>query len=198
MIIFFQPLTVAGTEIYHLGMEDYKNIWPIIWRALASIKADWQGEYPFDDDTINPFSGKPGRHRFDWALPQEMIAVEIDGGIWLARGGRHGADVDRQKLAIAASLGWLVFRFSLQMLENYPQACVGLVEQSMTRKGGRMANKLQFFLVRDGARSVMIIATRTGWFVDRVEAPTLEEAEQLARQRIKEIEEAISKKEEEQ
>jgi hypothetical protein len=112
-------------------MNDYKYIWLTVWRIFASIEAGWQGEYPFDSEIINPFSDKPGRHRFDWALPQEMVAVEIDGGVWLARGGRHGADVDRQKLAIAASLGWLVFRFSPQMLRQYPQACVRLVEQSI-------------------------------------------------------------------
>jgi hypothetical protein len=111
--------------------QDCKYIWPTTWRALANTEADWQEEYLFDGGITNPFSGKPGRHRFDWALPREMVAVEIDGGIWLARGGRHGADVDRQKLAIAASLGWLVFRFSPQMLQQYPQACVWLVEQSI-------------------------------------------------------------------
>jgi hypothetical protein len=118
-------------KIYHPDTQDCKYIWNTIWRALASIEAVWQEEYPFDSDIVNPFSGKPGRHRFDWALPRELVAVEIDGGVWMARGGRHGADADRQKLAIAASLGWLVFRFSPQMLRRYPQACVGLVEQSI-------------------------------------------------------------------
>jgi len=56
---------------------------------------------------------------------------------------------------------------------------------------------LQFHLVRDGERSFAIIATLAGWLVDRVEAPTLEEAEQIARQRIRELEEAISKEKEE-
>jgi hypothetical protein len=116
-------------ENYHLNKQDCRYIWDTMWRALANIEdAVWQGEYPFDISIINLFSGKHGRHRFNWALPRELIAAEVDGWMWLARGGRHGAV---GKLAIAASLGWLVFRFSPQMLQQYPQVCVGLVEQSI-------------------------------------------------------------------
>jgi hypothetical protein len=56
--------------------------------------------------------------------------------------------------------------------------------------------KLQFMLVRDGERSFAIIATLAGWLLDRIEAPTLEEAERLAYQRVKELEEILNGKEE--
>ena len=49
---------------------------------------------------------------FDFAFPSIMIAVEIDGGVW--KQGRHNRPVgfmrDCEKLNIAGSLGWTVFR----------------------------------------------------------------------------------------
>jgi len=87
----------------------------------------WVPEYKFDSHIINPYTGKLGRHRFDWALADLCVAVEIDGGVWKPRGGRHGTDKDREKLNIAASLGWLVFRFSEAMLEANPNDSVQLV-----------------------------------------------------------------------
>lgn len=51
--------------------------------------------------------------RFDFALPERMIAIECEGGIW--SGGRHtrgsGAIGDMSKYNEAAKLGWFVFRF---------------------------------------------------------------------------------------
>lgn len=79
-----------------------------------------------------PFSRSVGRkHRFDWAWPQYRIAVEVDGGQWLKNGGRHAGDKDREKLNLAASLRWLVFRFSPEMLKKSPEECVGLVWQAL-------------------------------------------------------------------
>lgn len=71
------------------------------------------------------------RHRFDWALPEQRIAVEIDGGVWMQYGGRHGTDADRIKLNLAAAAGWRVFRFSPQMLRENPEACVEVVKRAL-------------------------------------------------------------------
>ena len=52
--------------------------------------------------------------RFDYAFPSRKIAIEIDGAIWTL--GRHnrprGYLNDMEKLNTAASMGWLVLRFS--------------------------------------------------------------------------------------
>jgi hypothetical protein len=61
----------------------------------------------------------------------------------------------------------------------------------------RKKGKFQFLIVQDGEHSVAIIATRSGWVIDRIEAPTLEEAERLAWQRIRELEEKINGRKEE-
>ena len=52
------------------------------------------------------------RWRLDFAWPEEMVAVECDGGQWKSGGGRHNTDADREKLNTAASMGWLVLRLS--------------------------------------------------------------------------------------
>lgn len=52
--------------------------------------------------------------RFDYAMPELKIAIEIDGGVW--EYGRHnrpqGYIDDMEKLNTAASMGWLVLRFT--------------------------------------------------------------------------------------
>jgi very-short-patch-repair endonuclease len=53
------------------------------------------------------------RWRFDFAIPDRCIAIEIEGGVWA--GGRHtrgsGFIADIEKYNEAARLGWYVFRF---------------------------------------------------------------------------------------
>lgn len=52
--------------------------------------------------------------RFDYAFPVLKVAIEIDGAVWTL--GRHnrpaGYLADMEKLNTAASMGWLVLRFS--------------------------------------------------------------------------------------
>jgi very-short-patch-repair endonuclease len=54
--------------------------------------------------------------RFDFALPDYKLAIEIDGGAFLPFGGRHGRGMgmvkDCEKYRAAADLGWRVWRFS--------------------------------------------------------------------------------------
>jgi len=54
----------------------------------------------------------PRRWRFDWAWPEDMLALEVDGGVWTR--GRHtrgsGFLRDIEKLNSAAIAGWSVLR----------------------------------------------------------------------------------------
>ncbi len=58
--------------------------------------------------------------RFDFAWPELMVAVEIDGGTWM--GGRHsrgaGAAADHDKYNQAIVRGWKVLRFTNQNMRD--------------------------------------------------------------------------------
>ena len=58
------------------------------------------------------------KFRFDYALPDYKLAIEIDGGIWQEGGGRHnrasGWLVDQEKLNLAVSQGWRILHFTPQ------------------------------------------------------------------------------------
>ena len=66
------------------------------------------------------YFAKPRMWRFDFAWPDQMIALEVDGGIWT--GGRHtkgaGYQADCEKLNEAAVLGWRVFRVTSSMIKT--------------------------------------------------------------------------------
>jgi very-short-patch-repair endonuclease len=69
--------------------------------------------------------------RFDYAWPSHRCALEIDGGQWVAGGGRHNRDSDREKLNHAAADGWRVLRFSTQQVEREPDACIELLRRTL-------------------------------------------------------------------
>ena len=68
-----------------------------------------------DVEVVKEFHFHPKRKwSFDYAMPALMVAVEVDGGVWV--GGRHinpkGYINDMEKLNNAASMGWLVLRIT--------------------------------------------------------------------------------------
>lgn len=60
----------------------------------------------------------PRKWRFDWALVDQKLAIEVQGGLFVQ--GRHsrGAALlkEHEKLNTAASLGWRVFFVTPQTL----------------------------------------------------------------------------------
>jgi very-short-patch-repair endonuclease len=60
------------------------------------------------------------RWRFDFAWPDQMLAVEIEGGSWTR--GRHtrgaGFRNDCEKYNAAGKAGWTVLRFTCDMVED--------------------------------------------------------------------------------
>ena len=72
------------------------------------------------------------KFRFDYALPRCMLAIEIDGGTYLSQGGKHGTDRDREKLNLAAAMGWKVIRLSSTLLDD-SEYCIHLIESALSQ-----------------------------------------------------------------
>lgn len=73
----------------------------------------WQRWFRFDPTR---------RWEVDFAWPQKMIIVEIEGGIWRKGGGAHSHPLniirDMEKYNRAAELGYKLFRFEGGKLKN--------------------------------------------------------------------------------
>lgn len=71
----------------------------------------WEREYRFD---------KIRRWRFDFAWPDLLLAVEIEGGVYTngrhTRGSGFVADCDKYEAALLA--GWTVYRCTTAMIKN--------------------------------------------------------------------------------
>ena len=69
--------------------------------------------------------------RFDYAIPQYKIAIEIDGGVW--NYGRHnraaGYMADMEKFNAAAQMGWLVLKFTPQ--QQYTTATFQMIRRTV-------------------------------------------------------------------
>lgn len=72
--------------------------------------------------------------RFDFAWPQVRIAAEVEGGTWA--GGRHTRPVgfckDCEKYNSAALLGWIIFRFTAEMIKK--GAAIITLEQALQNR----------------------------------------------------------------
>ena len=95
---------------------------PDLWRAYAPDLPEPVAEYRFHAVRKWPF---------DFAFPDQHVAVEFDGGQWLPNGGRHNRDSDRDKLNHAAALGWRCLRFSNQQWALDPAACIDLIRRAL-------------------------------------------------------------------
>lgn len=71
------------------------------------------------------------RWRFDFAWPDHLVALEVEGGVW--SGGRHtrprGFLADIEKYNAATTLGWRVLRTTPEAL--YSTRTLGLIKQAL-------------------------------------------------------------------
>jgi hypothetical protein len=81
------------------------------------------------------------RWRFDFAWPEQLVAVELEGGIWT--GGAHTRgkhyQSDCEKYNAAALRGWRVLRYTTDDLTKRPVQVIEEVVQALTYGGGREA-----------------------------------------------------------
>lgn len=73
---------------------------------LRALKIPFEREYRFHPKR---------KWRFDFIIQSTFIAVEVEGGIWMKKGGHTtgvGFEKDCEKYNEAALMGWTVLRFS--------------------------------------------------------------------------------------
>lgn len=70
------------------------------------------------------------RWRFDFAWPEQRVAVELEGATWTR--GRHtrgaGFAADCAKYNEAVALGWRVLRYTADMITDDPVAVIAQIE----------------------------------------------------------------------
>lgn len=91
------------------------------------VKAD------LGETCVKEFKFHPTRRwRFDYALPEHKIAIEVEGGVWT--GGRHirpqGFLGDIEKYNTATLMGWRVFRTTPDELVR--SATLNLLRQAIS------------------------------------------------------------------
>lgn len=105
----------------------------------AGFLAVWKMQFPQLPlpicDKVKPIEGR--KFRFDFAWPEYMLAVEIEGGA--GTGGRHtrkrGFQSDCEKYNHALLNGWRVLRFTGSDIVSQPVQCVELTAKVLKRFG---------------------------------------------------------------
>lgn len=69
--------------------------------------------------------------RFDRCWPNQRVAVEVQGGVWIAGAHSRGSGVQRDclKLSMAAAVGWRVLPISRAMIES--GEAIALIRQAL-------------------------------------------------------------------
>ncbi len=110
-----------------LSSRKKKSSQPLRDTFTCIVKADLRVE------CVREYRFHPKRMwRFDYAIPEHRIALEVEGGVWTR--GRHtrpqGFLGDVEKYNAAALLGWRVFRTTPS--ELYSRATIGMLRQAIT------------------------------------------------------------------
>lgn len=118
-------LTEAQRQLKKAQREALVNLFDTQWQRLGGQPLT--PEYKFHPTR---------RWRFDRANVALKICIEVDGGTWNGGQGRHtsgmGFTNDCIKLNAAAAMGWVVFRFTGDMLRNEPAQHLTPVIKLMT------------------------------------------------------------------
>lgn len=96
-------------------------------------------------DCVREFRFHPVRKwRFDYAVPERKVALEVEGGVWT--GGRHTSSQgflgDIEKYNTATVMGWKVLRttpkalYTRATLTMLADACSGMNDKQKEDKDG--------------------------------------------------------------
>lgn len=131
-------------------MKDGKSITTVRKKRQAASKQSVRDVFTVICKTdlkvecVKEFKFHPVRKwRFDYAIPEHKIALEVEGGVWT--GGRHispkGFLGDIEKYNTATLMGWRVFRTTPEDL--YKTATIKLIKTAIS--GDFAPRKSPFF-----------------------------------------------------
>lgn len=102
-------------------------------KAYALEALVWRG-VGIPEPTRELVFAPPRRWRFDFAWPAHMVALEVEGGVWIR--GRHtrgtGFVRDMEKYNAAAVLGWSVLRVQPRDLAR--QTTIDMLKEVFERR----------------------------------------------------------------
>ena len=107
-----------------MGKRDKRDLFIAYWKMLGD-------NTPYETELV---ALKPRKFRFDIAFVEHKVAIEIDGGVWT--GGRHtrgkGYTSDCVKNNLAIERGWVMLRYTPQMLEDDPVSAINQVKKILS------------------------------------------------------------------
>ncbi len=137
-----------------LSAPSLSDVFLSYWRLYGEAAPLPQREYRFAAVAVGLRAGVRRRlarrqwrdWRFDLAWPDQRVAVELEGGTWVQ--GRHirpaGYRSDCEKYNVAQLLGWIVLRFTSDMLSDDPVGCIKQVLFALQRDShGNFSNGLE-------------------------------------------------------
>lgn len=85
----------------------------IAFEQELSKLGQWESEHMFAKKLKRQF-------RFDYCFPDSMLAIEIEGGVWIGGGHTHptGFVKDMEKYNLACQLGWRILRYEPKHILN--------------------------------------------------------------------------------
>ena len=115
-----QPNTKTKKSRQTANSYQIRDVFTTICRT--DLKVECVKEYKFHPTR---------RWRFDYAIPEHKIALEVEGGVWT--GGRHtspkGFLGDIEKYNTATLMGWRVFRTTPD--ELYKLSTINLIKAAI-------------------------------------------------------------------
>ncbi len=102
-----------------------------LWQAAGPKGIDLTTQYLFDPVTWSDREGHEKRRwRFDAAIPDHRIAIELEG-FGLNHQGHAGFNADCEKYNTATSLGWRVLRFTANHLASRSWWVIEMIEATI-------------------------------------------------------------------
>lgn len=92
------------------------------WTQLGSTQTDLPMYREYQFDAVRKW-------RFDFAFPEVKLAIEVEGGVWSGKG--HATpkryEADCWKYNAAQAQGWVVLRYTPQMLSRNPEIVINQI-----------------------------------------------------------------------